>query len=573
MPKVEALEDRIALIATATTVISSPDPSTFGQAVTFTAAVQDVLGSAVTIGTVEFSIGNSDFGPETLNSSGSASLSDSGLSSGTYPVSATYSGVPGAYGGSTGAENGGQIVDEAAAITSPASATFTTGTAGSFTVTASGFPAPTLSESSATSLTSLGLSFNASTGVLSGTPAPDTGGTYGLTVTASNGVGTDAIQNFSLTIEQPPAITSVDNATFVDGVPGLFIVRAAGSPPPTLSESGALPGGVAFDSSTGVLSGTPATTDLGGVYTVTFIAANGVGSGATQSFFLVVDQQAAITSADNTTFVDGSPGSFTVTAIGTPPPTLSELGALPSGVSFDASTGVLSGTPATTDLGGVYTVTLIAASGFGPNAIQSFFLVVDQQAAFTSADNTTFVAGSPDSFTVTAIGTPPPALSESGALPSGVTFDPTTGSLSGTPAANAVGFYPLTFTASNRVGSAVTQNFGLGVVSPNQLLTAPTQFVVTGVTTTSVAFTWTDNDPRATSYEVQEAVVGSTNFAPVSGSPLGPGAHRCHGEWTHERHELSIRSSGRKRDRPQRLADERRHRDTGVHGDKRVGRP
>jgi hypothetical protein len=47
MPNVESLEDRIALTATVTTVISSPDPSLFGQAVTFIAAVKTVIGNPV----------------------------------------------------------------------------------------------------------------------------------------------------------------------------------------------------------------------------------------------------------------------------------------------------------------------------------------------------------------------------------------------------------------------------------------------------------------------------------------------------------------------------------------------
>ena len=144
--------------------------------------------------------------------------------------------------------------------------------------------------------------------------------------------------------------------------------------------------------------------------------------------------------------------------------------------------------------------------------------------AITSADNTTFIAGSPDAFTVTATGSPVPTLSESGTLPSGVNFDASTGVLSGTPATTDLGgTYTVTFTASNGVGSAATQEFDLLVVSPSYSLNAPTKFVVTGVTSTSIAFSWTDNDPSATGYDVQEAVAGSSDFAAVTGSPFGPG--------------------------------------------------
>ena len=46
------------------------------------------------------------------------------------------------------------------------------------------------------------MTFNATTGVLSGTPAAGTGGTYTLTFTAHNGVGSDATQSFTLTVNQ-----------------------------------------------------------------------------------------------------------------------------------------------------------------------------------------------------------------------------------------------------------------------------------------------------------------------------------------------------------------------------------
>ncbi|HRZ07786.1 MAG TPA: Ig-like domain-containing protein, partial [Candidatus Competibacteraceae bacterium] len=57
-----------------------------------------------------------------------------------------------------------------------------------------------------------------------------------------------------------------------------------------------------------------------------------------------VNQAPAITSAATTTFTVGQSDSFTVTATGTPAPTISYSGTLPSGVSF--TSGTFSGTPA-----------------------------------------------------------------------------------------------------------------------------------------------------------------------------------------------------------------------------------
>ena len=94
------------------------------------------------------------------------------------------------------------------AFTSAAATTFTVGSSGAFTVSATGFPSPYVSESSSDSLPS-GVTFNASTGVLGGTPAAGTAGAYTLHFTASNGVGTPATQTFTLTVNQPlPATIS-----------------------------------------------------------------------------------------------------------------------------------------------------------------------------------------------------------------------------------------------------------------------------------------------------------------------------------------------------------------------------
>src|SRR5207302_6600685 len=99
-------------------------------------------------------------------------------------------------------------------------------------------------------------------------------------------------------------------------------------------------------------------------YSITFTASNGVGSKATQSFTLTVNQAPAITSANATAFTVGTPGSFTVAATGFPAPTLTETGTLPTGVTFNAGTGVLSGTPAAGTTG-TYTITFTAANGVG----------------------------------------------------------------------------------------------------------------------------------------------------------------------------------------------------------------
>jgi hypothetical protein len=87
----------------------------------------------------------------------------------------------------------------------------------------------------------------------------------------------------------------------------------------------------------------------------------------------------------------------------------------------------------------------------------------------TSAASAAFTVGQPGSFTVTAPGAPYPSISESPALPAGLTLKDNgngTATISGTPAAGTGGSYPLTVTATNGEGAAATQTLTLTVTAP-----------------------------------------------------------------------------------------------------------
>jgi hypothetical protein len=288
-----------------------------------------------------------------------------------------------------------------------------------------------------------------------------------LAVTASNGSGS-ATQDFTLTVNEAPTITSMDNPTFSVGSPGGFTVTTTGFPAATLTASGSLPGGVSFvdnGDGTATVSGTP-DAGSGGVYKVSVTAGNGIGDGVTQTFTLTVNEAPALTSADTTTFTAGSAGTFTVTTTGFPGALLMLSGGLPGGVSFvdnGDGTATLSGTPMAGS-GGVYTFSVTATNGAG-SATQTFTLTVDETLGFfTSADNATFYVGSPGSFTVTTTGFLATTLTASGSLPDGVSFVDNgdgTATLSGTPV--TAGTYTLTLTASNGMGDDVMQTFTLTV--------------------------------------------------------------------------------------------------------------
>ena len=303
-------------------------------------------------------------------------------------------------------------------------------------------------------------------------------GTENVTVTTLTGTSPiSAADEFTYLADQAPAITSTASTEFAVGVASTFTVTTTGFPIATpLTETGTLPSGVTFVDNldgTATLSGTPGA-GSDGTYALTITATNGVAPDATQSFTLTVAATGtapAITSADNTTFAVGTLGTFALTTTGTPTSALTETGSLPAGVTFvddGDGTATLSGTPAA-GTGGTYGLTITATNGVAPDATQSFTLTVDQSPAITSAASTAFAIGVAGTFTVTTTGFPVPTpLTETGALPSGVTFVDNldgTATLAGTPGVGSDGTYTLTITATNGVAPDATQTFTLTVAA------------------------------------------------------------------------------------------------------------
>ncbi|HTW22945.1 MAG TPA: LamG-like jellyroll fold domain-containing protein, partial [Candidatus Baltobacteraceae bacterium] len=596
----------------------------------------------------------------TNNGNGTATLAGTPASgtAGSYPLTITASNGVG-----TAATQSFTLTvnaaNQAPAITSASSTTFTVGGAGTFTVTSTGTPTPTVTESG-TLPNGVTFTSNANgTATLAGTPASGTAGTYPLTITASNGVGTPATQSFTLTVVAPAAIafvqgnyatpqssqstvsipfTSAQNlgdlnavvvgwndstatVSSVTDTEGNVYTRAVGpaiitgvlsqsiyySPNIKAAAAGANTVTVTFSTAaaypdirileysgvsasspvdvTASATGTSGTNNSGSATTTNaadlIFGANivtgvttGPGTGFTQRLLTSPDGDIAedktvtatgsynataaatgewimqmvafkaaggasgvapaITSANNTSFMIGTAGSFTVTSTGTPTPTLSETGTLPSGVTFANNgngTATLAGTPAS-GTAGSYPLTITASNGVGTNATQSFTLTItaaNQAPAITSANGTTFTVGTVGTFTVTSTGTPTPTLSESGALPSGVTFTNNgngTATLAGTPASGTGGSYPLTITATNGVGSPATQSFTLTVSQTNQApaITSAnnTTFTVGGAGTFTVT---TTGSPAPTLTETGSLPSGVTfvsngnGTATLSGTP------------------------------------------------------
>ncbi len=165
---------------------------------------------------------------------------------------------------------------------------------------------------------------------------------------------------------------------------------------------------------------------------------------------------AAFTSANSTTFTLNAASTFTPTASGTPAPTITEAGALPTGVTFTG--GVLKGTPTAT---GTFPISFTAHNGILGDATQSFTLTVSTGVSgfhivTTSLSPGTAKIGTPyASAALVATGgtTPYKWKVTTGKLPKGLKLNAKTGVVSGTvkvsKKAPAPGPYPFTVTVTD----------------------------------------------------------------------------------------------------------------------------
>jgi hypothetical protein len=145
--------------------------------------------------------------------------------------------------------------------------------------------------------------------------------------------------------------------------------------------------------------------------------------------------------------------------------------------------------------------------------------------AFTSADHTTFTAGTFGSFTVvTTPAHPTASITATGPLPNGVTFHDNgdgTATISGTPSPGTGGVYQLGLKATNVVGSA-TQDFHLTVIetstSPAVTVQPASQTVCNGGTAT---FTAAASGTPTPSVQWQVSTNGGGTFSDIPGANSG----------------------------------------------------
>ena len=227
--------------------------------------------------------------------------------------------------------------------------------AGIFTFSVSGLPP--------------GLSFNSGTTVISGTIASnaDQNSPYGVTASVTDtSAELSSSQDFGWTVTNPVNLANPLDQDNLDGDTVIVPIYATDSAGHSLSYSATgLPTGVSINSSTGVMAGMVSSTDdAGSPYSVVVTATDSVGAKASTSFNWEIDPLVTVLNPGDQTNCEGDPVSLVVQAFDSAGNTLTYSASnLPSGLSIDTSTGLISGTVTGAGESAPYSVTVAATDG------------------------------------------------------------------------------------------------------------------------------------------------------------------------------------------------------------------
>jgi hypothetical protein len=478
----------VVVQALTTTTVAVTASVTVNTAITPSATLAGATTSPAPTGSISFSV----FGPQasapssctgagwsavgtavtiTANGGYNAGAAFTPTVAGTYWWEASYNGDTYNAGSSSTCASNSTVVHLALSPSSLLAATVYT--AYSQTITASGGTSPyTFAVTSGAQPTGLTLS---SAGVLSGTiSASGQSGTFTFTVTATDHVGLTGSTAYSLTVNAPTIALAALSPANPTGETTWAAATTASGGQGTYSyalTSGALPTGLSLNTATGGFTGT----ETGpGTFTFGITATDGNGYTGSQSYTVTVISPtislAALSPANPTgettwAATAGASGgqatySYALTS-----------GALPTGLSLNTATGGFTGTETGP---GTFTFTITATDGHNFTGAQAYTVTVISPVSLAALSPANPTGETTWAATANAVGGIAPytyALT-SGALPTGLSLNTSTGGFTGTE--TGPGTFTFTITATDSHSFTGARSYTVTVISPTITLSPST---------------------------------------------------------------------------------------------------
>ena len=234
------------------------------------------------------------------------------------------------------------------------------------------------------------MSFDSDIGFLTGTPSPGNEGTYNdIEISATDGELSTALPPFSITVESTAAPNMPPE---IDGIPATNVIVGNNY---SFTPSGSDPDGdlltysianrptwATFNSASGRLSGAPNAGNIGTNSNIAITVSDGVLTSSLPAFSITVaaaNSAPQITGTPDTNVTVGQNYLFTPTASDVDGDQLTySIQNRPGWGQFNTSTGALSGSPQSGDVGSYANITISVSDGSLTNSLTGFAITVNQ---------------------------------------------------------------------------------------------------------------------------------------------------------------------------------------------------